>query len=160
MIKAKRERVSRTQHVSPIERKSISDIDLDLDGKILPDTAQLPDTEQQNELEKLNALKERRSRKIKDFVLVGDEEDVPEDEEDIGNEPAVIDDFENFSDAPSIAHDIAQLKGSLILRLFVLIICFAASLYIAFANDTQALPIIDLLNKRVQTNTYLLQTPL
>ena len=38
-------------------------------------------------------------RKIKDFVLVGDEEDVPEDEEDIGNEPAVIDDFEHFSDA-------------------------------------------------------------
>ena len=155
MIKAKRDRISRTQHVSPIERKSISDIDLDLDGKILPDTAQLPDTEQQSELEKLNALKERRSKKIKDFVLVGDEEDVTEDEEGIGNEPAVIDDFENFNDAPSIAHDIAQLKGSLILRLFVLIICFAASLYIAFANDTQALPIMDLLNKRTETNTYL-----
>lgn len=155
MIKAKKERISRTQHVSPIERKSISDIDLDLDGKILPDTAQLPNTEQQNELEKLNALKERRSKKIKDFVLVGDEEDVPEDEEGVGNEPAVIDDFENFNDAPSIAHDIAQLKGSLILRLFVLIICFGASLYIAFANDTQALPIMDLLNKRSQTNTYL-----
>ncbi|MDE6599869.1 MAG: hypothetical protein K2K34_07320, partial [Oscillospiraceae bacterium] len=155
MMKAKRERISRTQHVSPIERKSISDIDLDLDGKILPDTAQLPDTEQQSELEKINALKERRSKKIKDFVLVGDEEDISEDEEGIGNEPAVIDDFENFNDAPSIAHDIAQLKGSLILRLFVLIICFAASLYIAFANDTQALPIMDLLNKRTETNTYL-----
>lgn len=154
MIKAKKERISRTQHVSPIERKSISDIDLDLDGKILPDTAQLPNTEQQNEMEKLNALKERRSKKIKDFVLVGDEEDVPDDE-DAGSEPAVIDDFENFNDAPSIAHDIAQLKGSLILRLFVLIICFGASLYIAFANDTQALPIMDLLNKRSQTNTYL-----
>lgn len=155
MIKAKRERISRTQHVSPIERKSISDIDLDLDGKILPDTAQLPDTEQQSELEKISALKERRSKKIKDFVLVGDEEDVTEDEEGIGNEPAVIDDFENFNDAPSIAHDIAQLKGSLILRLFVLIICFASSLYIAFANDTQALPIMDMLNKRTETNTYL-----
>lgn len=154
MIKAKKERVSRTQHVSPIERKSISDIDLNLDGKILPDTAQLPDTEQQSELEKINALKERRSKKIKDFVLVGDEEDVPEDE-DTSSGPAVIDDFENFNDAPSIAHDIAQLKGSLLLRLFVLIICFGASLYIAFANDTQALPIMDLLNKRTQTNTYL-----
>ncbi len=155
MIKAKRERVSRTQHVSPIERKSISDINLDLDGKILPDTAQLPNTEQQNEMEKLNALKERRNKKIKDFVLVGDEEDVPDDEEDAGNGPAVIDDFETFSDAPSISHDIAQLKGSLILRLFVLIICFAASLYIAFANDTQALPIMDLLNKKAETNTFL-----
>lgn len=153
MLKAKKDRVSRTQHVSPIERKSISDIDLDLDGKIMPDTSQLPDTEQQSELEKINALKERRSKKIKDFVLVGDEEDVPEEETDSG--PAVIDDFENMSDAPSIAHDIAQLKGSLILRLFVLIICLGASLYIALANDTRTLPIMDLLNKRQQTNTYL-----
>lgn len=154
MLKAKKERVSRTQHVSPIERKSISDINLDLDGKIMPDTSQLPDTEQQSELEKINALKERRSKKIKDFVLVGDEEDVSEEEEG-GGEPVVIDDFENMSDAPSIAHDIAQLKGSLILRLFVLIICLGASLYIAVANDTQALPIMELLNKRQQTNTYL-----
>ncbi len=154
MLKAKKERVSRTQHVSPIERKSISDINLDLDGKIMPDTSQLPDTEQQSELEKINALKERRSKKIKDFVLVGDEEDVSEEEEG-GGEPVVIDDFENMSDAPSIAHDIAQLKGSLILRLFVLIICLGASLYIAVANDTQALPVMELLNKRQQTNTYL-----
>lgn len=155
MLKAKKERVSRTQHVSPIERKSISDINLDLDGKIMPDTSQLPDPEQQNELDKLNALKERRSKKIKDFVLVGDEEDVTDEEDDGSGEPVEIDDFENMSDAPSISHDIAQLKGSLILRLFVLIICLGASLYIAVANDTQALPIMDLLNKRQQTNTYL-----
>ncbi len=155
MLKAKKERVSRTQHVPPIERKSISDIDLDLDGKIMPDTSQLPDPEQQNELDKLNALKERRSKKIKDFVLVGDEEDVPDEEDENGGEPVEIDDFENMSDAPSISHDIAQLKGSLMLRLFVLILCLGASLYIAVANDSQALPIMDLLNKRQQTNTYL-----
>ncbi len=155
MLKAKKERVSRTQHVPPIERKSISDIDLDLDGKIMPDTSQLPDPEQQNELDKLNALKERRSKKIKDFVLVGDEEDVPDEEGENGGEPVEIDDFENMSDAPSISHDIAQLKGSLMLRLFVLILCLGASLYIAVANDSQALPIMDLLNKRQQTNTYL-----
>ncbi len=154
MLKAKRDRVSRTQNVPPIERKSISDIDLGLDGKIMPDTSQIPNAEQRSEIEKLNALKERRSKKIKDFVLVGDEEDVPDEEQD-AVEQAVIEDFENLSDAPSIAHDIAGLKGSLILRLFVLILCFAASFYIALANDVQGLPVMDLLNKRVSVNTYL-----
>ena len=41
------------------------------------------------------------------------------------------------------------------LRLFMLAICLAASLYIAVANDNQAMPIMELLNKRSQTNTFL-----
>ena len=161
MMKAKRERISRTQHINPIERKSISDIDLNLEDKILHDTSNVPVDHEQSELEKIKALKERRNKKIKDFVLVGDEEYVSDEETSEDDQPKVIDDFESFEDAPSIAHDIAQLKGSLMLRLIVLIICFAASAYIAAANDiiavndTQALPIMDLLNKRSQTNTYL-----
>lgn len=155
MIKAKKERISRTQHIAPIERKSISDIDLNLDDKIIQDTANIPSDKEQSELEKIKALKERRNKKIKDFVLVGDEEYVSDEETDEDAVPKVIDDFESFEDAPSIAHDIAQLKGSLLLRLIVLVICFAASFYIAAANDTQALPIMELLNKRTQTNTYL-----
>lgn len=155
MLKAKRERVSRTQLVSPIERKSISDIDLNLDDKIIHDTAQLPVDKENSEQAKIDALKERRSKKIKDFVLVGDEEDVAEDDVENEGQEVVIDDFENFNDAPSIAQDIAQLKGSLMLRLFVLAICFAASFYIAAANDNQLLPIMELLNKRSQTNTFL-----
>ncbi len=156
MMKAKRERISRTQHVAPIERKSISDIDLDLEDKIIPNTsADIPIDNERSEIEKLNALKERRSKKIKDFVLVGDEEYVSDEETGEDEQPKVIDDFESFDDAPSISHDIAQLKGSLILRLMVLVLCFAASFYIAVANDTKALPIMELLNKRTQTNTYL-----
>lgn len=155
MLKAKRERVSRTQHISPIERKSISDIDLNLDDKIIHDTAQLPVDNENSEQAKIDALKERRSKKIKDFVLVGDEEDIDEDDAENEGQEVVIDDFENFNDAPSIAHDIAQLKGGLMLRLFVLAICFAVSFYIAVANDNQGMPIMELLNKRTQTNTFL-----
>ena len=161
MMKARRERLSRTQHVAPIERKSISDIDLNLEDKIIHDTSNVPVDHEQSELEKIKALKERRSKKIKDFVLVGDEEYVSDDETGEDDQPRVIDDFESFEDAPSIAHDIAQLKGSLMLRLIVLLLCFAASAYIAFANDiiaaneVQALPIMDYLNKRSQTNSYL-----
>lgn len=155
MMKAKRERLSRTQHVAPIERTSILDIDLNLDDKIIQDTSQIPVDTEQHELDKISALKERRSKKIKDFILVGDEEDVSGEEVDDDNTPKVIDDFESFDDAASIAHDIAQLKGSLILRLVVLIVCFAASAYIAIANDTQGLPIMELLSKRTQTSSYL-----
>lgn len=155
MMKAKRERLSRTQHVAPIERTSILDIDLNLDDKIIQDTSQIPVDTEQHELDKISALKERRSKKIKDFILVGDEEDVSGEEVEDDNTPKIIDDFESFDDAASIAHDIAQLKGSLVLRLFVLIVCFAASAYIAIANDTQRLPIMELLSKRTQTSTYL-----
>lgn len=155
MMKAKKERLSRTQHVAPIERTSILDIDLNLDDKIIQDTSQIPVDTEQHELDKISALKERRSKKIKDFILVGDEEDVSGEEVEDDNTPKVIDDFESFDDAASIAHDIAQLKGSLILRLVVLIVCFAASAYIAVANDTQRLPIMELLSKRTQTSTYL-----
>ncbi|MDE6595239.1 MAG: hypothetical protein K2K44_04440, partial [Oscillospiraceae bacterium] len=154
MMKAKKERLSRTQHVAPIERTSILDIDLNLDDKIIQDTSQIPVDTEQHELDKISALKERRSKKIKDFILVGEEEDVSGEEVE-DDTPKVIDDFESFDDAASIAHDIGQLKGSLILRLVVLIACFAASAYIAIANDTQRLPIMELLSKRTQTSTYL-----
>lgn len=155
MMKAKKERISRGQSVSPIERKTIMDIDLNLEDKIIPDTSQINVEAEQRELDKINALKERRSKKIKDFVLVGDEEDVSDEEVGNDEQVRVIDDFESFDDAPSIAHDIAQLKGGLILRMIVLVICFAASAYIAIANDSQRLPLMELLNKRSQTSTFL-----
>jgi hypothetical protein len=56
LLKAKRERVTRTQHISPIERKSISDIDLNLDDKIIHDTAQLPVDTENSEQAKIDAL--------------------------------------------------------------------------------------------------------
>lgn len=155
MLKAKKERLSHTRHAAPIERTSIVDIDLNLDDKILPDTSQIPVDTEQHELDKISALKERRNKKIKDFILVGDEEDVSGEETDGDESARVIDDFESFDDAASIAHDIAQLKGSLILRLAVLVICFAASAYIAVANDIQTLPIMELLNKKTETNSFL-----
>ena len=156
MMRMKKERMSRTQHISPIERKSISDIDLNLDDKIIPDTAQLNIDKENSELIKLNELKERRSKKIKDFVLVGDEEEVAEAEtEETQGGQRVIEDFEAFEDAPSIAADIEQLKNSLVMRMLVLLICFGASAYIAIANDTGNLPIPELFNKKTQVNTYL-----
>lgn len=149
MKRLRRERMSRTQGISPVERKSISDIDLKLDDKILPDTSQfkLDNTESL----KLTELQERRSKKIKDFVLVGDEEDLPDEETD----GKAIDDYEEYDDAAAIVSDIDRIKGTLVIRLAVVTLCLVFSAYISLANDIGGLPMFELLNKRTQTTTYL-----
>lgn len=156
MMRMKKERISRTQNITPIERKSISDIDLGLDDKIIPDTAQIPIDKENAELRKLTDLKERRSKKIKDFVLVGDEEETPDEEETVSEEEnRTIEDFEAFEDAPSVASDILQLKNSLVIRMLMLLACFAVAAYIAIANDTGALPVPEAFSKKVDVNMYL-----
>lgn len=149
MRRLRKERLSRTQGVTPVERKSISDIDLKLEDKILPDTAQF--RIDNAESEKLDELKERRNKKIKDFVLVGDEEDEPDEETDA----KAIEDYEEYDDAAAIVSDIDRIKGTLMLRLVIVAVCFAVSAYISLANDLNIFPMFDLLNKRTQTNTYL-----
>ena len=149
MRRLRKERLSRTQSVTPVERKSISDIDLKLEDKILPDTSQF--RIDSSETAKLDELKERRNKKIKDFVLVGDEEDEPDEETDA----KAIEDYEEYDDAAAVVSDIDRIRGTLMLRLAVVAVCLAVSAYISLANDLGIFPMFDLLNKRTQTNTYL-----
>lgn len=149
MRRLRKERLSRTQGVTPVERKSISDIDLKLEDKILPDTSQF--RIDSSETVKLDELKERRNKKIKDFVLVGDEEDEPEEETDT----KAIEDYEEYDDAAAVVSDIDRIRGTLMLRLAVVAVCLAVSAYISLANDLGIFPMFDLLSKRTQTNTYL-----
>ncbi len=140
--------------VAPIERKSISDIDLDLADKLIEDTAQINADKTKAELNKLNELKERRSDKVKNFVLLDGEEE--SGEEDLREEEE-IEDFERLDDAPSIAAHIDGQKNKLVVRLLVLIVCFAATAYMAAANDF-GLPVLEtipLINKRLQPNVFL-----
>ena len=149
MRRLRKERLSRTQGVTPVERKSISDIDLKLEDKILPDTSQF--RIDSSETAKLDELKERRNKKIKDFVLVGDEEDEPDEETD----EKAIEDYEEYDDAAAVVSDIDRIRGTLMLRLAVVAVCLAVSAYISLANDLGIFPMFDLLSKRIQTNTYL-----
>lgn len=151
----KRERASKTAMIPAIPRKSISDIDLNLEDKILPNTAQIPIDENMSEVEKLKELKERRKKKIRDFVLVGDEEDEEFIEDAIDDdEQHDISDFESYEDAPSILNDIQQLKGSLMIRFFLLLFTAVASIYISVSNDF-GWPVPEILNKTLQPTTYL-----
>lgn len=157
LMRIKRERVSKTALINPVERKNISDIDLKLDDKILPNTEQIFIDPNVNEMEKFNDLKERRKKKIRDFVLVGDEEEDSPDEMEEASEYRSISDFESFEDAPSVLNDILQLKSSLIIRLIFLIITGLASIYTVVANDF-GFPIIEILNRETQPTTYLFVT--
>jgi len=154
LMRIKKERGSRTSLINAIPRKSISDIDLNLDDIILPNTEQIPISNDNIEIQKLKELKERRKKKINDFVLVGDEEDDDDETEKDNEEIRDISDFEKFEDAPSILNDIIQLKGSLIVRLCFLIVTALASIYISFANDFN-ISIIEILSKQAQPTTYL-----
>lgn len=135
LIRIKRERVAHTSHIKAISRKSIQDIDLNLEDKILPNTAPIPIDKNIEEIAKLNELSERRQKKIKDFVLMGDEEDEQPSEDDFPEEDREISDFESYEDAPSILHDILQLKGSLAVRLVMLALTSLLSVYLNLAND-------------------------
>lgn len=153
MKKAKKERLSKTSHVPPIERTMISDLDLKkLDDKIIrDDTSPIAPHDENEEAELLSDLQERRSKRIKDFVFLGDEEESDENDD---NEDPSIDDFENMDDALSIAEDIAQSKGSMIVRLLILIACFVISLYITVSNELSA-PVFEFVSMVDEPGTYL-----
>ncbi len=147
-------KIRRISGAAPIERKHISDINLDLSDKIIQDTSQINSAKAKAELEKLNDLKERRNKKVQDFVLMGEDNEDPDDDAD---EQEEIEDFESLVDAPSIAKHIAGQKNKLVVRLLILFVCFAATAYISFANDFD-LPVLDKLtfiNKRQQPEVFL-----
>ncbi len=156
MKKAKRERLSRTDHVPPVSRPSPSEVEFDLEDKIIHDTLTLDgekNTEKNPEEKALSDLNERRSKKIRDFVFMGDEEDSGEVSAQ-DEETPVIDDFENMDDAASIAEDIAHSKNSMIVRLLILAICFIVSFCTTVSNELSA-PVFEFVSMTSEPGMYL-----
>lgn len=145
MKKAKRERLSKTSNIPPVERNSFTDLKLDLDDKIINDS-----DEETAEQEMLNTVKERSTARKKDFKFIGDEEDSPEDD----SEGSYIDDFENIDDAEAIAADIEQSKASMVVRLMILLICFLLSLYITVSNELKV-SVIEFVSMTDEPSAYL-----
>ena len=146
LLKLKRERgtVSREANVSPVKRLRIKDVDLGLEGKIIPRTEQMDritlDDEDNiifpegaTDTMKLRILAEKRKDKVDNFVLENSEAestDVKDSEAKM-----YVKDFKDYNEAPKVLDDILQLKSNLVIRLCILIITSLLSLYIAFAND-------------------------
>lgn len=163
LLKLKRERgtVSRESNVSPVKRLKIKDVDLGLDGKIIPRTEQfdkinLDDDdfvfpEGATDTMKLRILAERRRDKVDSFVL-----ESPDNENtDVKDSEArkYVKDFTNYNEAPKVLDDIVQLKSNLIIRFCILIITSLFSLYIALANDL-GWPIIEAF-KRTSAESFI-----
>ncbi|MBP0959441.1 MAG: hypothetical protein J5992_04880 [Oscillospiraceae bacterium] len=147
----KKERGQHTAVIPPISRKSISDIDLKLEDKILPNTEPIPIDESASEMQKMRELRERRRKKVNDFVLIGEDDD---DTVEIADDGREITDFESIDDAPSVHNDILQFKNSLAVRFIFLVVAALSSGLISLANDFD-LPVIEILSKGAQPTTFL-----
>ena len=85
LMKLKRDRkpVSKETSVTPVKRLRIKDVDLNLKGKIIPQTEQFDKVSQEplvfpenaTDTMKMNILSERRKNRIKNFVLHTDDRD-------------------------------------------------------------------------------------
>ncbi len=155
LLKMKRERMaSRTTEITPINRKNIKDIHLEITSKIIPRTEQIPISSDMSEEEKMHYLSQKRRKKIRDFVLSTDENEEIDQAEVNEEQSASIDDFNSIEDAPLILKDILQLKASLIVRLFILLMAGMLSVYITVANDYN-LPIIDAFSIKTNPVSFL-----
>lgn len=163
LLKLKRERgtVSREANVSPVKRLKIKDVDLGLDGKIIPRTEQfdkitLDDDdfvfpEGATDTMKLRILAERRKDKVDSFVLESPDSETADVKDSEARKH--VKDFTSYNEAPKVLDDIIQLKSNLVIRLCILIITSVFSLYIALANDL-GWPIIEAF-KRTSAESFI-----
>ncbi|MCD8007162.1 MAG: hypothetical protein LUF29_09445 [Oscillospiraceae bacterium] len=140
LLKLKKERGApkpKQQDVDPVNRASISDIDLGMEKKIIPNTEVGLD-ENATEEERLAYLNAKRRERVKQFIEESEEEEKPEKK--------TIDDFESFDQAETMAKSISSLKSSLVVRLCALVITSLLSAYITIATD-MGLTLIPILTK-------------
>jgi len=93
-------------------------------------------------------LRENRKKKIKDFVLLGEEEEVTENEEQVDeetDEDKVIEEFDSMEDAPSVLEDLKELKTSITIRTVLLAIMSVVNLYVLAGNTFSFLPLPSIL---------------
>lgn len=139
----------------PVKRARIDEIDLDIKDKVLPKTQTISLSEDMTEEEKEKLLDEKRKKKVREFILQTEEEEI---ENKVSDRPDVdsddINDFTEFEQAPEVLADIVALKGNLVARMCFLGVATMLSLYLTFANDL-GLPIIDALSRVYQPMVYL-----
>lgn len=145
LLKLKSERGAPKQQnkkVTPVNRASISDIDLGIEKKVIPST-EVGIDENASEEEKLAYLNAKRRERVKEFVAQTEEEEKPK--------RGSIADFESFDQAKEMSHSIASLKSSLVVRLCVLLVLGIVSAYLTIATDS-GLSLIPVLS---QSTSYL-----
>lgn len=156
--RSKKENTTVNDNVTPVNRANVKDIDLGLEGKIIPKTEQLEISEDATDEEKMAFLEQRRKNKVEGFVLNADADEAQTNAA-IATSPQVnkdklpIDEFTDFEQAPSVMEDILQLKNNLVVRMCVLIFTVIFSAYISVANDF-GLPIISTFDRKLSPEAF------
>lgn len=145
-----------TGTIPPVSRASVKDIDMGLEGKIIPRTEQLEIAPDATDEEKMAILEKRREKKVKSFVLDNsdEEESSTEDTPEREKAPLPIDEFESFEQASHVLSDIAQLKSNIVMRLCVLLFTSLFAVYLTLANDFK-LPIITVFSRDYSPEAFL-----
>lgn len=155
LLKRKKENKEKEAPVTTeVKRAKIADIELDIKNKVLPKTQTISLVEEATEEEKEQILNERRKKRVSEFVLQTEQEDVEPSVEVKQQNADEIHDFVAFEQAPEVLADIIALKGNLVTRLCFLSIAAFLSVYLTFANDL-GWPIIDALSRVYQPMVYL-----
>ncbi|MBQ8108412.1 MAG: hypothetical protein IJ129_06680, partial [Ruminococcus sp.] len=153
---SKKENESSEENITPVNRASVKDIDLELDKKIIPKTEEFerPVIPEDASYEvKSAALHEHRKKKVENFVLEKEEQSKSE-EISRGRLVNGQREFENYEDAPKILNDILQVKSNLFLRICVLLFSGIFSLLVTAANDF-GLPLIRVFDRSVSPSSFL-----
>lgn len=155
-----------TISVDPVNRASVKDIDMGLEGKIIPKTEQLEIGAELTEEEKIELLEKRREKKVQSFVLSSDEaaqggksdQTNPADRRShegskTEKEQLPIDEFTEFDQAQDVLADIMRLKSNIVTRLCVLVFTALFAVYISLANDFD-LPIISVFSRSYSPEAF------
>ncbi|MBE6836724.1 MAG: hypothetical protein E7509_01830 [Ruminococcus sp.] len=137
--------------VAPVNRPKPEEINMELTGKILPETSQIdvikPVQEKKPELSD-EELAKLRQKKIDQFVLKENAAQNTEDNADENNG-----DYNSFDETEEVAEEIEQLKNNLFIRFVVLLVCGFIASYISIANDFD-LPIIGIFNRNTSPGGF------
>ena len=120
--------------VDPVNRASISDIDLGIEKKVIPST-EVGIDENASEEEKLAYLNAKRKERVKEFVARNEEEEKPQ--------KGSVADFESFDQAQKMSQSISGMKSSLVVRLCVLLVLSVVS-----SKDVSRYPMAKRLKER------------
>ena len=145
-----------TGAIPPVNRASVKDIDMDLEGKIIPKTEQLEISDDLTDEQKMEILEKRREQKVQNFVLDNDRNDEEQKSRAAANEEKEalpIEEFTALDQAQDVLADIMQLKSNIAVRLCVLIFTSLFAVYLTLANDLD-LPIVSMFSRKYSPEAF------
>ena len=150
--------VSYENEETPVKRTDVSEIDMQLTGKIIAQTGEFERvTDIPNDLsydERSKMLEERRRKKVDAFKLKRNSDAPAKDENDTETRHKGQHEFEQFDDEEDVLSDILQVKTNLTVRMCVLLFAGVFTLLLALANDL-SLPLVTIFDKMENPSTFM-----